>query len=66
MTESDPGYKSSPTLDDRVHVLVSVVPADSIIQLSEEVVRKMREVRLAASALGKSGNRKALILRCTK
>ena len=40
-------YNPPPTLDDRVHVLVSVIPADSI-SLSEEVVKEMRDVRLAA------------------
>ncbi|XP_049926174.1 interferon-induced protein 44-like [Epinephelus moara] len=49
---SDQGYRSSPTLDDRVHVLVCVIPANSVSLLSEDVVKKMREVRLAASEMG--------------
>ncbi|KAM9346586.1 interferon-induced protein 44-like [Symphorus nematophorus] len=49
MAKNDPYYKTSPTLEDRVHVLVSVIPADSLSIMSNEVVRKMREVRLAAS-----------------
>ncbi|XP_030262659.1 interferon-induced protein 44-like [Sparus aurata] len=52
MTEDDPSYNPSPTLDDRVHVLVSVIPADSVSLLSEEVMKKLREVRLAASDMG--------------
>ncbi|KAM8723534.1 interferon-induced protein 44-like [Acanthopagrus schlegelii] len=52
LTEDDPSYNPSPKLDDRVHVLVSVIPADSVSLISEEVIKKMREVRLAASDMG--------------
>ncbi|XP_036945006.1 interferon-induced protein 44-like isoform X2 [Acanthopagrus latus] len=52
MMEDNPFYNPSPTLDDRVHVLVSVIPADSVSLLSDEVWKKMREVRLAASDMG--------------
>lgn len=54
MNQGDQGYNSSPTLDDRVHVLVCVIPASSLSILSDEVLKKMREVRLAASEMGKS------------
>uniref|UniRef100_A0A3Q3F682 Interferon-induced protein 44-like n=1 Tax=Labrus bergylta TaxID=56723 RepID=A0A3Q3F682_9LABR len=52
LTKNDPGYKSYPSLDDKVHVLVCVVPVDSISLLDDKVVQKLREVRLAASDLG--------------
>ncbi|XP_059204140.1 interferon-induced protein 44-like [Centropristis striata] len=52
LMEGDRYYNSSPTLEDRVHVLVSVLPADSLSVISEEVLRKMREVTLAASYTG--------------
>lgn len=50
------GYHSCPTLDDKVHVLVSVIPADSFSILSDEVVKKMKDLRRAASDMGKSRN----------
>ncbi|KAL7379315.1 hypothetical protein ABVT39_026094 [Epinephelus coioides] len=52
LKEGNKGYRSSPTLSDRVHVLVCVIPADQLSIMSDEVVKKMREVRLAASQLG--------------
>ncbi|XP_051244182.1 interferon-induced protein 44-like isoform X2 [Dicentrarchus labrax] len=51
LTKSDQHYKSSPTLDDRVHVLVSVCPADKVSLLTDEVIKKMRDIRLAASKM---------------
>ncbi|XP_063323653.2 interferon-induced protein 44-like [Pelmatolapia mariae] len=48
LRESDPNYKSSPTLDDKVHVLVVVIPADTVSMISEETWRKMKDVRLHA------------------
>ncbi|XP_073349688.1 interferon-induced protein 44-like [Pagrus major] len=52
MMEGDLGYNPYPTLDDRVHILVSVFPADSVSLLSNEVWTKMREVREAARDMG--------------
>ncbi|XP_042369907.1 interferon-induced protein 44-like, partial [Plectropomus leopardus] len=52
LQDSDQGYKSSPTLADRVHVLVCVIPAGLVPLISKEVVQKMRNVRLAASEMG--------------
>ncbi|XP_060945499.1 interferon-induced protein 44-like [Limanda limanda] len=52
LKEGDDGYNSDPTLEDKVHVLVCVVPADTVSRISDQMLKKMREVRLAASELG--------------
>ncbi|XP_068574791.1 interferon-induced protein 44-like [Cebidichthys violaceus] len=52
LQETDEDYNPAPTLDDRVHVLVCVIPVASVSLISEEVVQKMREVRLAATEMG--------------
>ncbi|KAK9534950.1 hypothetical protein VZT92_007363 [Zoarces viviparus] len=52
LQDTDKDYISCPTLKDRVHVLVCVIPTDSVSLISEEVVKKLREVRLAATELG--------------
>ncbi|XP_075942309.1 interferon-induced protein 44-like [Anarhichas minor] len=52
LQETDRDYISSPTLEDRGHVLVCVIPAGSVSLKSEEVMKKLREVRLAAAELG--------------
>lgn len=52
LTTADAGYNSSPTVEDRVHVLVYVIAADSISILNDDIENKMRQVRLAASDMG--------------
>ncbi|XP_034449256.1 interferon-induced protein 44-like isoform X1 [Hippoglossus hippoglossus] len=52
LMEGVDGYKLGRTLGDKVHVLVCVVSADTVSVLSDEMVKKMKEVRLAASELG--------------
>ncbi|XP_068606151.1 interferon-induced protein 44-like [Brachionichthys hirsutus] len=52
MKKGDPKYNQCPTLEDKVHILVSVIPANSVAILSDEVVKKLRDVRLAASEMG--------------
>ncbi|XP_071374721.1 interferon-induced protein 44-like [Centroberyx affinis] len=52
LSDEDQGYNSCPTVDDKVHALVCVIPADIITLLSNEVIQKMRDIRLAASDMG--------------
>uniref|UniRef100_A0AAZ1X523 Uncharacterized protein n=1 Tax=Oreochromis aureus TaxID=47969 RepID=A0AAZ1X523_OREAU len=48
LRESDPDYNSSPTLDDKVHIVVFVIPADRVSIISDKTWRKMKDVRLHA------------------
>ncbi|KAF5888825.1 interferon-induced protein 44-like, partial [Clarias magur] len=52
IAETDPKYMSNPGLKDRVHCLVSVLPADKISLIPDEAIKKMRDVRKKASELG--------------
>ncbi|XP_026196906.1 interferon-induced protein 44-like isoform X3 [Anabas testudineus] len=47
-----PFYNEAPTANDRVHLLVCVVPADKLPCMKAEVKKKIRDVRLEASRLG--------------
>ncbi|MED6252586.1 hypothetical protein ATANTOWER_013920, partial [Ataeniobius toweri] len=51
LTQGDPGYNPTPSVDDRVHVLVCVMSANAP-QLKSSVVEKMMSVRETASDLG--------------
>ncbi|XP_072542672.1 interferon-induced protein 44-like [Salminus brasiliensis] len=45
-------YIVNPTLNDQIHCLVSVIAADKIILMTDEVIQKMRTIRAEASILG--------------
>ncbi|XP_044222617.1 interferon-induced protein 44-like, partial [Thunnus albacares] len=51
LSDRDPGYISSPSEDDKVHVLVCVCDANAS-EIKGSVMQKMREIREAASDLG--------------
>ncbi|KAM9328626.1 interferon-induced protein 44-like [Pholidichthys leucotaenia] len=48
LTESDPFYNRTLSLDDQVHVLVCVVNAATVAILDDGAIKKLRDVRLAA------------------
>ncbi|KAL6102786.1 uncharacterized protein ACO6RY_02325 [Pungitius sinensis] len=52
ISEDDQYYNNSPTLEDKVHVLIFVIDASTVRLLGDESKKKMRQVRLAASDLG--------------
>ncbi|XP_054474664.1 interferon-induced protein 44-like [Anoplopoma fimbria] len=51
LSENDAFYNNSPNFNDKVHVLVCVVPADTVSQMKDETVRKIRDIRMEASEL---------------
>ncbi|XP_014858184.1 PREDICTED: interferon-induced protein 44-like [Poecilia mexicana] len=51
LSDVDPGYNSSPSISDRVHVLVCIYDANAP-EMKQPVLKKMREIREAASDLG--------------
>lgn len=53
LNEKNQNYIKDPSPNDKVHCLVSVVPADSISLMSKEVIDKMTSVRKIALDLGK-------------
>ncbi|KAM9454561.1 interferon-induced protein 44-like isoform 1-T6 [Clarias gariepinus] len=52
LNKGDPKYIENTSLKDRVHCLVSVLPADKISIITDEVIQKMRAVREQARGLG--------------
>uniref|UniRef100_A0A672FNP0 G domain-containing protein n=1 Tax=Salarias fasciatus TaxID=181472 RepID=A0A672FNP0_SALFA len=52
ISEDDDFYNANPILNDKVHVVVFVIPADKISLISETMRTKMRNIRLAASEEG--------------
>ncbi|XP_023192691.1 interferon-induced protein 44-like isoform X2 [Xiphophorus maculatus] len=51
ISQDDPGYNPTPSADDRVHVLVCVMSANTP-QMNSSVLEKMKSVRETASDLG--------------
>ncbi|XP_041960382.1 interferon-induced protein 44-like isoform X2 [Alosa sapidissima] len=51
ISDSDPHYNSCPSLGDRIHCLVGIVPADKVSLIDDDFFKKMREIRIKASEL---------------
>ncbi|XP_063066393.1 interferon-induced protein 44-like [Engraulis encrasicolus] len=51
LSEGDPDYNSNPTLNERVHCLVSVVSMDTISRMDDDIITQMQAIREAASDL---------------
>ncbi|KAG7477863.1 hypothetical protein MATL_G00074090 [Megalops atlanticus] len=51
-SDDDPYYNNSPSLRDKVHCLVTVLAADKLSVMEQEVINKLREIRLEASNMG--------------
>ncbi|XP_036418093.1 interferon-induced protein 44-like [Colossoma macropomum] len=51
ITENDRNYNPCPNPCDKVHCVVSIVPADGITRMDQSVINKMKEVREKASEL---------------
>ncbi|XP_036433702.1 uncharacterized protein LOC118812691 [Colossoma macropomum] len=52
ISEDSDHYIKDPMLNDKIHCLVSILPADKITIMSDGVIDKMRIIRRAASSLG--------------
>ncbi|KAI9523325.1 hypothetical protein NQZ68_028349 [Dissostichus eleginoides] len=48
LSEDNQHFNSDPSLNDRVHVLVCIISANTAQFLTDDLVKKLREVRLAA------------------
>ncbi|XP_030641302.1 interferon-induced protein 44-like [Chanos chanos] len=52
LSEHDIGYNQNPHVTDKVHCLISIIPADKISLMQNGVIEKMRTIREKARDLG--------------
>ncbi|XP_059365021.1 interferon-induced protein 44-like [Carassius carassius] len=52
ITEEDPKYNKNPTLKDRIHCLVAVLPAHTVSLMDDSIIEQMSDVRKEARDLG--------------
>ncbi|KAG9276839.1 hypothetical protein AMEX_G9197, partial [Astyanax mexicanus] len=52
--ENSPHYRENPSLSDRMHCLVYVIPADKISMMEDQVFQKLKTIRDAAYEMGES------------
>lgn len=60
LTSDDHGYNSSPSPDDRAHVVVFVFSA-CVSEIKDSVLMKMKAVRDAASNMGKIRHQRSIL-----
>ncbi|KAL0204143.1 hypothetical protein M9458_002161, partial [Cirrhinus mrigala] len=51
ITEENPKYNANNSLNDSVHCLVAILPADKISLMDQDVINQMRKVREKARDL---------------
>ncbi|KAF5889998.1 interferon-induced protein 44-like, partial [Clarias magur] len=49
LSSNDAGYRSSPSLEDQTSCLINIIAADKISLMHKEVLRKLKDIREAAS-----------------
>ncbi|KAL7873913.1 hypothetical protein SRHO_G00048830 [Serrasalmus rhombeus] len=52
LTEDSQYYIKDPSLNDQIHCLVNVIPADTISMITDDLIRNMKKVREEASRMG--------------
>ncbi|XP_073348875.1 interferon-induced protein 44-like isoform X1 [Pagrus major] len=52
LSEDDPFYNKNPSTNDKVHVLVLVIDANTVSVMKDEIVQTFRDIRREASDLG--------------
>ncbi|XP_063067221.1 interferon-induced protein 44-like [Engraulis encrasicolus] len=48
-SDKDQGYNSYPTLADRIHCMICVIPSTTISMMEDDIIKKMRSVRAKAA-----------------
>lgn len=56
LSEDDEFYNPNPKITERVHVLVCVIPANNMAIMTNQILEKIRKIRLEARDLSKFRN----------
>ncbi|KAL7881335.1 hypothetical protein AOLI_G00081830 [Acnodon oligacanthus] len=52
LSEGNKHYRDDPTLNDKIHCLVNVIPADKLALIKDDFIERMKVVRAIASKMG--------------
>ncbi|KAL6485191.1 hypothetical protein MHYP_G00072360 [Metynnis hypsauchen] len=52
LSEGNKHYRHNPTLNDKMHCLVNVIPADKLTLIKDDFIERMKAVRAVASKMG--------------